>query len=197
MSPIFPGFDCHRNLSERRRYGVASKDLISRDARITGFTLIELTIVILVLAIFLGLSIPRLGHLTRHNLRVGCRRLSGTAKYLFHRATVRRTIYRLNFNLKTNEYWVTFQNADLEFVEDSSVLTRKVKLPRDVSFEDIVIVGRGIFREEEARTHFFPKGWVEETFIHLKDATGRKASIHILPLSAKVRIYDSYVEPSS
>lgn len=176
---------------------VTSKGPIRNNATIRGFTLLELTMVILIMGILLALSIPRLGHLTGRNLTVGCRRLSGTVKYLFHRATVRRTIYRLNYDLKANEYWVTYRDENLEFVRDSSAQARKVRLPRDVSFEDIVIPGRGKFKEGEVQTHFFPKGWVEETLVHLKDARGRQASIHILPLSARIKIYEKYVEPSS
>jgi prepilin-type N-terminal cleavage/methylation domain-containing protein len=176
---------------------ITSKGLVRKNTTPRGFTLVELTMVILIMAVLLAVSIPRLGPLTGHNLNVGCRRLSGTVKYLFHRATVRRTIYRLNYDLKANEYWVTYRDENLEFVGDPSVLTRKVKLPRDVSFEDIVILGRGMFREGQIQTHFFPKGWVEETLVHLKDARGRQASIHILPLSARVKIYERYVEPSS
>lgn len=180
-----------------RQRAVPRKVLICNTPLIRGFTLVELTIVILIIAIVLAFSIPRLGHVTGYNLNVGSRRLSGTVKYLFHRATVTRTIYRLNYDLKANEYYVTYQDENLEFVSDPSALARRVKLPRDVSFEDIVILGRGKFDEEEVHTHFFPKGWVEETLIHLKDTRGRRASIHILPLSARVKIYDTYVEPSS
>jgi general secretion pathway protein H len=164
---------------------------------IRGFTLIELTMVILIIGILLAFSIPRVGHLTGRNLNIGCRRLSGTVKYLFHRATVTRTIYRLNYDIKANQYWVTYRNENLEFVKDSSTLTRKTRLPKDVSFEDIVIIGRGKFQEGEIQTHFFPKGWVEETLVHLRDARGRQASVHILPLSARIRIYEEYVEPTS
>ncbi len=193
-----------RCVAGSNRYGLKARQravprtgLICNNALLRGFTLVELAIVILIIAIVLGFSIPRLGHLTGHNLNVGCRRLSGTVKYLFHRATVTRTIYRLNYDLKANEYYVTYQDENLEFVSDPSALARKVKLPRDVVFEDIVILGRGKFDENEVHTHFFPKGWVEETLVHLKDARGRRASIHILPLSARVKIYDTYVEPSS
>jgi general secretion pathway protein H len=182
----------------RRPQGVvASGVLIRKNVNVKAFTLVEITIVILIMGILLALSVPRLGSLTGHNLRVSCRRLSGTARFLFHRATVRRTIYRLNFDLKANEYWITYQDEDLEFVTDSSTLARKVRLPKDVTFEDIVIIGRGKFDVGDVKTHFFPKGWVEETLVHLKDARGRQASIHILPLSARVKIFDEYVEPSS
>jgi prepilin-type N-terminal cleavage/methylation domain-containing protein len=54
------------------------RNLIQRNPSIGGFTLVELTIVVLILTILLAVSIPRLGHLTGHNLKVGCRRLSGT-----------------------------------------------------------------------------------------------------------------------
>lgn len=172
------------------------RGLIRRNITITGFTLIEITLVILIMGILLALSIPRLGSLTGHNLKVSCRRLSATAKHLFHRSTVKRTIYRLNYDLKRNEYWITYRDETLEFVGDSSPLSRRVRLPKDVYFEDITIVGRGKFFEGEVQTHFFPKGWVDETLVHLKDARGRQASIHILPLSARTKIYDKYVEPS-
>ena len=162
-----------------------------------GFTLLELTVVMLIAGILLAFSIPRLGPLTGRDLNVSCRRLSATVKYLLHRATVRRTIYRLTYDLKDNTYWVTYRNEDLEFVSDSSVLSRKVTLPREVSFEDIVIVGKGKFTEGEVQTHFFPKGWVDETLVHLKDKRGHQASVHILPLSARTKIYERYVEPTS
>jgi len=174
-----------------------SKDPPKKNATIGGFTLLELTMVVLIVGIIVAMTIPRLGHLTGHNLNVSSRRLSATVKYLLHRATVKRTIYRLNYDLKANEYWVTYRDENLEFVRDSSVLARTVTLPRDVSFEDIVIVGRGKFTEGEVQTHFFPKGWVDETLVHLRDARGRQASIHILPLSARTKIYERYVEPTS
>jgi len=172
-------------------------NLIRKATTFKGFTLLELTLVILILGIFLALSIPRLGYLTGHNLNITSRRISATVRYLFHRSTLKRTVYRLNYDLKKNEYWVTYRDENLEFVQDASSLSRKARLPRGVSFEDILIVGQGKFKEGEVKTHFFPKGWVEETLVHLKDARGRQASIHILPLSATVKIYEKYVEPES
>ena len=184
------------DLSRPERVQASSHHARER-ASVRGFTLLELTMVILIVGIVLSISIPRLGHLTSHNLNVSCRRLSATVKYLLHRATVKRTIYRLNYDLKANEYWITYRDENLEFVKDSSVLSRRVTLPKDVSFEDILIIGRGKITEGEVQTHFFPKGWVDETFVHLKDARGRQASIHILPLAARTKIYERYVEPSS
>ncbi len=163
-------------------------------ARRSGFTLLELSIVILVIGIVFALIIPRLGTLTDYDLNVSCRRLAGTVRYLFHLASVNRTIYRLNYDVKNNEYWITYRDENLEFVSDPSSLDRKVRLPKDVFFEDVVILGREKFQEGQTQTQFFPKGLVEETFVHLKDSRGRQASIHILPLAARVKIYDRYVD---
>ena len=94
-----------------------------------GFTLLELAMVVLIMGIVMAFAIPRLGSLTDHNLTVSCRRLSGTVRYLMHRSTVHRTIYRLNCDFKTNDYWITYREKNLEFVEDPSVLAQRIKLP--------------------------------------------------------------------
>ncbi|NIS68431.1 MAG: prepilin-type N-terminal cleavage/methylation domain-containing protein, partial [Proteobacteria bacterium] len=102
VDPDGHGFSIHR-------ISVFFTNLVRKTSPDSGFTLLELTVVLLILGILLALSIPRLGYLTGQNLSVTSRRISGTVRYLFHQSTLNRTIYRLNYDLKKNEYWVTYR----------------------------------------------------------------------------------------
>lgn len=160
----------------------------------TGLTLIELSAVLLILAVLLTFLTPKLRDLTEYHIKSSSRRLASTIKYLFNEAAIRHTYYRLNYDLKRGEYWVTYLDEGKEFKEDPSVLSSRVRLPGGIHFEDIVTQHRGKVYDGEAFTQFFPNGWVEETIIHLGDKRGRHYSLLVMPLTGKVRIYDRYVE---
>ena len=160
----------------------------------TGLTLIELSAVLLILAVLLTFLTPKLRDLTEYHIKSSSRRLASTIKYLFDEAAIRHTYYRLNYDLKRGEYWVTYLDEGKEFKEDPSVLSSRVRLPGSIHFEDIVTQHRGKVYGGEAFTQFFPNGWVEETIIHLEDKRGRHYSLLVMPLTGKVRIYDRYVE---
>jgi prepilin-type N-terminal cleavage/methylation domain-containing protein len=159
-----------------------------------GITLIELSAVLLIVAVLLAFLTPKLGDITEYHIKSSSRRLASTIKYLFDEAAIRHTYFRLNYDLKKGEYWVTYLDEGKEFKEDPSILSSRVRLPGSIHFEDIVTQGRGKVYEGEAFTQFFPIGWVEETIIHLSDERGRHYSLLVMPLTGKVRIYDRYVE---
>lgn len=164
------------------------------DDRERGFTLIELSVVLLVLAVLLAFVTPRFRDLTEYEIKSSSRRLGGTIKYLFNEAAIRHVHYRLNYDLKKGEYWVTYLDEEKEFKEDPSILSSRVRLPTNIHFEDIVTQHGGKVYEGETFTQFFPIGWVEETIIHLGDTRERHYSLLVMPLTGKVRIYGRYVE---
>jgi prepilin-type N-terminal cleavage/methylation domain-containing protein len=159
-----------------------------------GLTLIELSAVLLILAVLLALVTPKLRDVTEYRIKKSSRRLASTIKYLFDGAVIRHTYYRLNYDLKRAEYWVTYLDETRQFTQDTSILSSRVRLPGTIHFEDIVTQHRGKVYEGETFTQFFPHGWAEETIIHLADNRGRHYSLLIMPLTGRVRIYDRYVE---
>lgn len=159
-----------------------------------GFTLIELSVALLIVAVLLTFLTPRFRELTEYDIKSSSRRLAGTIKYLFSEAALRHTHYRLNYDLKKGEYWVTYLDESKEFKEDPSILSSRVRLPGTIHFEDIVTQHGGKVYEGETFTQFFPNGWVEETIIHLGDKRERHYSLLVMPLTGRVRIYDRYVE---
>jgi general secretion pathway protein H len=164
------------------------------DSAERGFTLIEVSVFLLIVAVLLAFVTPRFRALTEYELKSSSRRLAGTIRYLFNQAAIRHTHYRLNYDLKKEEYWVTYLDEAREFKEDPSTLSSRVRLPGTIHFEDIVTQRRGKVYEGETFTQFFPNGWVEETIIHLGDARERHYSLLVMPLTGKVRIYDRYID---
>jgi general secretion pathway protein H len=165
------------------------------DSAERGFTLIEVSVFLLIVAVLLAFVTPRFRALTEYELKSSSRRLAGTIKYLFNQAAIRHSDYRLNYDLKKDEYWVTYWDDEAgEFKEDLSTLSSRVRLPDTIHFEDIVTQHRGKIYEGETFTQFFPNGWVEETIIHLGDTRERHYSLLVMPLTGKVRIYDHYID---
>jgi prepilin-type N-terminal cleavage/methylation domain-containing protein len=160
-----------------------------------GFSLVELSIVLLLLSFLLLLSIPRFGAvLIGQRLNSTGHFITGMVRYLYDQSTAKRRVYRLNYHLKDGAIWVTFPNDEGEFVEDqSSTFTRKRKLPTGIQFEDIVTAA-GKVTEGQAYTQFFPTGLVDRTIVHLRADDGSQLSVLIHPLSGRVTIEPGYRE---
>jgi hypothetical protein len=160
-----------------------------------GLSLVELSIVILLLSFLLLLSIPRFGAvLVGQRLNSTGHLITGIVRYLYDQSTAKKRVYRLNYHLKDGEIWVTFPNDEGEFIEDqASPFTRRRKLPTGVQFEDVVTPAEKV-KEGEAYTQFFPTGLVDRTIVHLRADGGTQLSVLIHPLSGRVSIEPGYRE---
>ncbi len=72
-----------------------------------GFTLIELSVVLLIIAIAASFVAPRLRDPETTALAAAASRLATTARYLYDEAAYRRIPLRLNLDLDRQAYFVT------------------------------------------------------------------------------------------
>jgi hypothetical protein len=160
-----------------------------------GLSLVELSIVILLLSFLLLLSIPRFGAvLVGQRLNSTGHLITGMVRYLYDQSTAKKRVYRLNYQLGDGEIWVTFPNDEGEFVEDqASTFTRRRKLPPGIRFEDVVTAAEKV-KEGQAYTQFFPSGLVDRSIVHLRADDGSQLSVLIHPLSGRVTIEPGYRE---
>jgi Tfp pilus assembly protein FimT len=160
-----------------------------------GLSLVELSIVILLLGFLLLLSIPRFSAvLVGQRLNSTGHLITGMVRYLYDQSAAKKRVYRLNYHLKDGEIWVTVPNDEGEFIEDqSSRFTRRRKLPTGIQFEDISTAVAKV-TEGEAYTQFFPTGLVDRSIIHLRTDEGSQLSVLIHPLSGRVTIEPGYRE---
>lgn len=156
-----------------------------------GFTLIELTIVLFIIALFSMLSLPMITGIGADGLKVSARRLAGSIQYLYNESALSGLQYRLIFNLDQETYAAKRLEKD-GTVSPVSGVGRERHLDRDIRFEDITIPGRGKFTTGDVPMNIYPVGWLDEAIIHLQNGKGRKLTLRIRPLTGSTEVYEGY-----
>jgi general secretion pathway protein H len=159
----------------------------------SGFTLLEITVVLFIIGLLLLLAYPKIQALTENSLQSASRRLVGTIQYLYHEAMATHQVRRLSYNLRDGAYQVQATNSTEASITPVSI-GGWVRLPQGVSFQDVVTLRQGKVTEGEAFTQFFPAGLVEKTVIHLTDQDQHVFTLDINPLSGRVKVYEGYIE---
>ena len=78
----------------------------STRATSNGFTLVELSLVLLILGVLLSLSVPRLLELGQAHLESSASRMANMISYLHDEASLRGRIYRLTLDLDRDSYTI-------------------------------------------------------------------------------------------
>ncbi len=157
----------------------------------TGFTLVELAVVVALLALFSMLTIPIFSSTGTSKLGYSARRLSGTIKYLFNEAALTGQEHRLIYNLDRDTYRGKIVEANGEVV-DLKGLGKETSLAGDVRFRDLQLPGRGTFTSGEVTVRIHPSGWLEETSVHLEDGPENELTLQIMPLTGTSEIFEGY-----
>ena len=86
-----------------------------KNQKLSGFTLIELMIVIFIIGLVAAIAYPQYQILSRANLRETSRKLAGTIRYLYARAIIDKKPWRLAIDMESNRVWA----ERLEKMEDA------------------------------------------------------------------------------
>ena len=161
-----------------------------------GFTLLEVTLVLLILAVMISFAIPKLRDPSSQELQSHVRRLATTFRFLRNEAVLNGRVYMLHYDLDQQRYWIsseaTEDNPDTGNTQNElGLFARPVALPTTVAFSDIVFQGVGKVAEGQMFTRFFPDGFVDPTVVHMDN--GKQAlTLTVWPLTGQVNIYDGY-----
>ncbi len=161
--------------------------------REAGFTLVELALVILLIGLFAGLTLPMLTGIGEDRLGASGRRLAGTVKYLFNESALSGLQYRLVYNLDQGSYRAKRLERTGDLVEVEGV-GKHQSLKDGIRFKDLAIPGRGKFSSGEVTTEIHPVGWLEETIIHLVDKGGENLTLRINPFTGSTEVFEGYRE---
>jgi prepilin-type N-terminal cleavage/methylation domain-containing protein len=162
-----------------------------------GFTLLEITLVLVIMSVVFALVIPRLRDPGRAELEAQSHHLVLTFRLLRSEAVLNGSAYRLNYDLDQQRYWVTPGDAsvDLEqFARDIGGLARGTRLERPITILDVVLPTlAGKVQQGQIYTVFYPDGSVDPTVIHL--ANGRDAyTLWLNPMNGRLSMDSGYRE---
>ncbi len=160
----------------------------------SGFTLIELSVVILLLALISAFTMPIALQHSGYYLDSTARRLGSVIGYIRSQAASKKMMLRLNFDIEKRQYWVSTFNEDGEDVMVPFEMAKLTDLPRGVSVADVHVRFSDKINEGKAAIQFFPNGYVEGGVIHLKDDNEGACTILINPLTGRTKITDKYIE---
>jgi len=216
----------------------------------SGFTLIEILVVLAIVGILAGMSIRGLRSLARSDLRASVTHMAGAIRYLFDRASTTGRYHRLVIDLETGRYWAEVSDDMFYLPRDPETESSAKKLAAleadldekqarqkemaqaagDVDMSKVLPMDFrakkarfGAFKESNlkpvtlkntaimdvftprvadpvtkgrAYIYFFPLGQTEPAIIHLSDPTQQTIySLVVHPITGRVRIYNSYIEP--
>ncbi|UWZ78519.1 pilus assembly FimT family protein [Geoalkalibacter halelectricus] len=173
------------------RAGICNKILRpATDAR--GFTLIELGIVVLILALMSVMTVPLLGRVGDADLKSAGRKLAGTVKYLYNEAALQGLTHRLTFDLDANDISSLRQETSGEWISLPGRRAR-AQLPGSVRISNVIVFGKGNFSSGTVSMDIYPVGWLEEAVLHLQDGS-RKMTVRFSPLTGTAEFFDDHLE---
>ena len=174
----------------RRRFG--------RNA--AGFTLIEISIVLFLMALMVVLVIPSMTGLHVSRLKHEARRLAGRASFLYDQAAANKMVLRLTFNLDAQDYSVSRldpHSPNPKFAPDLEEGAAAVTLPPDVHLRDVTVENKGTVTRGTVSCNFYPEGYVDATVVHLVDPAGTVFTLSFQPLTGRVSIARGDLTPKA
>lgn len=157
-----------------------------------GFTLLELILVMVIIAVTMGLILPRLPDVAGMKINRRARQVGMLVKLTRERAVALRRYYRLEVDLDASTLRASYFGPENTYVEDDDL--RVLELPGPIRIVDIVTSGGGKISEGSGEIHFSPKGMIEPSAIHMTDGSDKTITIQPGVLSGSIRVENGYVE---
>lgn len=166
-----------------------------------GFTLLEIVLTLGLLALFMGMVIPRLGWFD--NAATTSRKLIGMVHTLRTVAPLTQQTWRLYLDLDQGHYWVMVMTPQGEAVPkdarfqdpDLETMPRRTTLPNGVRFERATTATQGQRQSGQVFVQFPPSGLPEPASIILRDTDMSLLALHVSPLTGLVRVSDEEIDP--
>ena len=178
---------------------------------LTGFTLIELVLVIFIIGLFTSLVAPAITSTTGLRLKTTTKRVAAGLRFARSQAVISGSTYRATFDLDNGQVtvesiasdnplgegaWRDDEEEDLDDERTSRQRPPEKKvfsMPPDVTIAQVVIDGEEIY-EETAEVDFFSNGSCSGGDIFLMDAKERMYRISLEFLTGIVKIREGEEE---
>jgi len=154
----------------------------------SGFTLVELLVVIVLLSLISSISLPLIANRGDGDEKLMVRRIAGTVKQLYNEATLTRDEHLLMVDFSRNSLQAYRLQSSGGVIEKKSFGKELNLAPLQV--KQINIEGKGTFRSGQIVVRIFPLGWMEPTRLFLAKQGGGEVQLLFSPLTGSVTIDD-------
>ena len=156
----------------------------------SGFTFVEIAVVLFIISIFTVVSAPRLlAFFSAETIERSASRLGLYIEHVRDEAVYKRKTLSLTCAIEEGRFRVTSFGED-----EQGVLMRPFTLPQSIKIVDIDIQGKDTDIVGELLISFYPGGLADGAFIHLRSDDEKELTIKIFPLAREIDIYEGYVE---
>jgi type II secretory pathway pseudopilin PulG len=158
----------------------------------TGFTILEILIVLFLLVGLLGIVLPRIS--MEENLGSVGRRMVGTVRSLQSLAMSTQKTVRLYVDIDRGVYWPMILDGNQEKAPIDAAWTTPLNLPAAIRFSDILAAQE---KKTSGRVDlsFYPTGRIDPATMHLVDSRNNILAIAIEPVTGAIRMSDERIEP--
>ncbi|MDT8396431.1 MAG: prepilin-type N-terminal cleavage/methylation domain-containing protein [bacterium] len=156
-----------------------------------GFTLLEIVIVVTVVALVVGITLPRLPDVGGARIYRSARKIGNALLLARSRAVSLRRYYRVDLDLEENSIELSYFGPEGTFIKDDEL--RPAALGQK-HMTDVVTGSGGKTREGEGSIHISPRGQVEPSLVHLADDRGRVLTVIPAPFGGRVTVNEGYLE---
>ncbi len=188
------------NLESRLPAAAGGRDtrFEKRDARNrhqAGFTLLEITLVVVIISIVIMIVVPKLRNTSKAEMQSQAHRLQMIFRLVRSEAILNGAAYRLNYDLDNERYWVTPDegSTDLaEFASNFGSLGRGTQIKAPVEIMDIDLPTlAGKLAQGQIFTVFYPDGTVDPTIIHIGDGS-LTYTLYVNPMNSRLVLIQGY-----
>ena len=158
----------------------------------TGFTILEIIIVLFLLAGLLGIVLPRIS--LDENLGSVGRRMVGTVRSLQSLAMTTRKTVRLYIDIDRGSYWPVILDGNQEKIPIEAAWATPLSLPAAIRVSDILVT-QGKKELGRVELSFYPTGRIDPATMHFVDARNNILAIAIEPVTGAIRMSDERIEP--
>ena len=163
-----------------------------KDVKNPGFTLIELSVVIILIGVVFTVVMPRLTGLFSGRKLLGfSRELAGALDYTRSRAVVDGRVYNFHIDRDKQEYWFIAKEDDdkrrsyYSYREDEDEKKpRKQRIPEGMTISRLKLKSRAVDRYKPV-VRFYPRGNSNGAEIYLETEQGDKVVIKVKPYTGK------------
>ncbi|MDA3902533.1 MAG: prepilin-type N-terminal cleavage/methylation domain-containing protein [Desulfuromusa sp.] len=156
----------------------------------SGFTLIELMVVIVILSLVSFISLPLLSNRGDGDERLVLRRIAGTVKNLYNEATLTRDEHLLTFDFNRNSLLMFRLRSNAGVIEKESFGREVLLAP--LQLKQVDVEGKGAFRTGQVSVRILPLGWMEQTRLVVRKESGDEVQLAFSPLTGSMTIDDEH-----